>query len=442
MINHRILLKVLFCFTLIASNFIGNVAAGTPPIVTMKGEEIFPVHVQDRLIRLLRELREPTWPKEEIVQIMNPVFSYLRAFTGRQFDRTLAALQRGDKYRPMIRKTISQYKLPLALDALPMAESAFRYDARSNQGAYGLWQFMPASARRYDLHVSSRLDERADPVRATHSALKYLKDINKKFGRISILLSIAAYNAGEGRIQGVVRKSGISRKAREYSRIVRFLPKQTRGYVPEFLAAALIIKDPAFFGFPVTKSYDHQYVQIPKAYPLDKLVKQANISSNTLYELNPELGKHKRTPTNNFILRLPNKAAIQLNKRMPTSITWQPASNPIDLKHQQKAKTRLVYTVRTGNYLGGIADLFNISIKDLRKWNQIKGNNIKAGQRIVIYTKNPLMRKFYRVRSGDNLGYIAQTLGVSINHLMFINGMNKPPRLRIGNRLFYYEQQV
>ena len=442
MINHRILLKVLLCFTLIAGNFIGNVIARTHPIVTVKGEEVFPVHVQDRLIRLLRELGEPTWSKEEIVRIMNPVFSYLRAFTGRQFDRTLAALQRGDKYRPMIRKKLSQYKLPLALEALPMAESAFRYDARSNQGAYGLWQFMPASAQRYDLHVSSRLDERADPVRATNSALKYLKDINKKFGRISILLSIAAYNAGEGRIQGVVRKSGISRKARGYSRIVRFLPKQTRGYVPEFLAAALIIKDPAFFGFPVTKSHDHLYVQIPKAYPLDKLVKLTNISSNTLYELNPELGKHERTPTNNFILRLPNKAATQLNKRLPTSIAWQPATNPIDLKHQRKAKTQLVYIVRTGNYLGGIADLFNIPIKDLRKWNQIKGNNIKAGQHIVIHTKNPLMRKFYRIRSGDNLGLIAQTLGVSIDHLMFINGMNNPRQLRIGNRLFYYEQQV
>ena len=404
MINHRILLKALLCFVLVVGNFVGNVVAGTRPIVTVKGEEIFPVHVQDRLVRLLRELGEPAWPKKEIVRMMNPVFSYLRAFTGRQFDRTLAALQRGDKYRPMIRKKLRKYKLPLALEALPMAESAFRYDARSNQGAYGLWQFMPASARRYDLHVSSRLDERADPVRATDSALKYLKDINKKFGRISILLSIAAYNAGEGRIQGVVRKSGISRKARGYSRIVRFLPKETRGYVPEFLAAALIIKTPAFFGFPVTKSHNHRYVQIPKAHSLDKLVKLTNISSNTLYELNPELGKRGRTPTTNFILRLPNTAAIQLNKRLPASIAWQPVTNPIDLKRQLKAKTQLVYTVRTGNYLGGIADLFNVRIKDLRKWNKIKGNNIKAGQRIVIHTKNPLMRKFYRIQSGDNLG--------------------------------------
>ena len=135
MINHRILLKMLFCFTLIAGNFIGNVVAGTRPIVTVNGEEIFPVHIQDRLVRLLRELGEPAWPKNEIVRMMNPVFSYLRAFTGRQFDSTLAALQRGDKYRPMIRMRLRKHKLPLALEALPMAESAFRYDARSSQGA-------------------------------------------------------------------------------------------------------------------------------------------------------------------------------------------------------------------------------------------------------------------------------------------------------------------
>lgn len=440
MLNHRNLLKALLCFVLIVGNYVGNVVAGTRPIVNAKGEEIFQVHVQDRLVRLLWELGEPAWPKKEIVRMMNPVFSYLRAFTERQFDRTLAALQRGDKYRPMIRKQLRKYKLPLPLEALPMAESAFRYDAHSSQGAYGLWQFMPASARRYDLQVSSLLDERADPVRSTNAALKYLKDINKKFGRISILLSIAAYNAGEGRIQDIVRKSGISRKTRGYSRIVRFLPKETRGYVPEFLAAALIMKDPAFLGFPVTKSNDHRYVQIPKTYSLDKLVKLTNISSNTLYVLNPELGKRGRTPTNNFIVRLPNKAAIQLNKRLPASIAWQPATNPIDLKHQLKAKTQLIYTVRTGNYLGGIADLFNVRIKDLRNWNKIQGNKIKAGQHIFIHTKKPLMQKFYRIRSGDNLGLIAQRLGVSMDHLLFINGMNNPRRLRIGNRLFYYDQ--
>lgn len=440
MINLRILLKALLCFMLTAGNFVEHVVAGTRPIVNAKGEEIFFVHVQDRLVRLLWKLGEPTWPKKEIAGMMKPVYAYLRAFTGRQFDNTLAALQRGDKYRPMIREQLKKYKFPLALEAIPMAESAFRYDARSSQGAYGLWQFMPASARQYQLHVSSRLDERADPALSTIAALKYLKDLNKKFGRRSILLSIAAYNAGEGRIRGIVSKSGISRNTREYSRIVHFLPKETRGYVPEFLAAALIIKDPAFYGFPVSKLHKHSYVQFPTPYSLDKLAKQTNISYSTLYKLNPELKKRNRTPTNNFIVRLPKNAAIQINKHVPASNAWQPVANPIDLKHQNIAETQLIYTVRTGNYLGGIADLFNITIKNLRKWNNIQGNKIKAGQRLVIHTKHPLMQKFYRVRSGDTLGLISQNLGISIDHLMFINGMDNPGRISIGNRLFYYEQ--
>lgn len=442
MLDNRILLRVLLCFALLFSHFTESAFARTRPIITVTGEEVYPVKVQERLVRLLRQLGEPKWSKKETERMMIPVFSYLRAFTGRQYNSTLAALQRSDKYRPMIRKQIKEYKLPLALEALPMAESAFRYNAKSNQGAFGLWQFMPATAKRYNLHVSSKLDERADPARATVAALKYLKDINKKFGKISFLLSIAAYNAGEGRIQGVVRKSGISRKTRGYSRIVRFLPKETRGYVPEFLAAALILKNPSFFGFPVTKVQDYQYVQIPTSLSLKKIEKLSKISHKTLHELNPELGKRARTPINNFIVRLPNKAAIQLSKNLPDSITWQAKTNPIQLKHQSVVNTQIAYTVRTGNHLGGIANHFNVPIKDLRKWNKIKGNNIRAGQHIIIHTKNPLMRKFYHIKSGDNLGVISKSLGVSINHLLFINGMKNSRRLRVGNRLFYYEQQV
>ncbi len=440
--NHRIVLKVLFCLVLIAGDFFEHAVAGSRPIVTAKGEKIYPQQVRKQLVQLLKDLNEPTWSHKEVVRIMVPVFSYLRAFTGRQYESTLTALQRGDKYRPMIRKKLRQYKMPLALEALPMAESAFRYDARSRQGAYGLWQFMPATARQYDLHVSPRLDQRADPALSTIAALKYLKNINKKFGRISILLSIAAYNAGEGRIQRIVRKSGISRKARAYSRVVRFLPKETRGYVPEFLAAALIIKNPGFFGFPVTKFHDYRYVQVKSVHSLKKLARLASVSSNTLHELNPELGKRTRTPINNFILRLPGKKALQLNKRLKDSIAWKAAAKPIKLKRQLRKNNQLVYTVNNGNHLGGIADLFKVRIKDIRVWNKIQGNNIKAGQRIVVHTKKPLTRKFYRIRSGDNLGHISQMLGVSVAHLKFINGVNNPRRLQIGNRLFYYEQQV
>lgn len=439
--NKYFILKLLLCFLLVEGYSVKNVEAGIPPIVTGGGAEIYPVKVKDRLIKLLWELKEPGWSKQEINRIMPSVISYLRAFSGRQFDRTLVALQRGDKYRPMIREQLKAQKLPIALEALPMAESAYRYNARSNQGAYGLWQFMPASAKRYGLNVSKQNDERKDPLLATNSALKYLKDLNKKFARISILLSIAAYNAGEGRIQRIVNESGISRKSRGYSRIVQFLPKETRGYVPEFLAATLIIKDPGFFGFPVSNLLDHQYIQIPKTYSLNKLVKLAGVSIKTLYELNPELEKQDHTPTNNFILRLPNNAAVKLSIALPSSIVWQPASSPIELERSLKLDVQLLYTVRTGNYLGGIAKTFKVEIKKLREWNNIKGNNIKTGQQIIINTKTPFLRKVYQVRSGDNFGLISQTLGVTIDHILFVNGMGSTRQLKVGNRLFYYENK-
>lgn len=441
MINHRIVSKALLFFTLLASNFLIIAEATPKPIITIKGEEIHSAAIRQRLIQLLHELGEPTWSSKELDRLMKPVFSYLRAFTGRQYDRTLEALHRGDKYRPMIRAKLALNKIPLAFEALPMAESAFRYNARSRQGAYGLWQFIPSSAQRYGLHVSSKLDERADPASATEAALKYLKDLNKKFSNISILLSVAAYNAGEGRIQRIVKRSGLTQKTRGYSRVIRFLPKETRGYVPEFLAAGLILKNPDFFGFPVTKVRRHRYVQISTPQSLKKLSQLTRLSHTRLYNLNPELRKNGRTPSNNFILRLPDKAALQLKKRLPSSIAWRPVTNPITLNHPFKAETHLVYTTRTGNHLGGIAKLFNVNIKDLRKWNKIKGNSIKAGERLIIHVKKPVAKKYYRIRSGDNLGVIARNLGVPVQHLMFINGMNDPRRLRPGDRLFYYEQQ-
>ncbi|MBE8232224.1 MAG: LysM peptidoglycan-binding domain-containing protein [Endozoicomonadaceae bacterium] len=125
---------------------------------------------------------------------------------------------------------------------------------------------------------------------------------------------------------------------------------------------------------------------------------------------------------------------------MPDSIAWEPATNPIDLKRKSEANTKLAYTVREGNHIADIADIFKIPVKDLRLWNKIKGNNIKAGQRLIIFTKQLLIRKSYRIRSGDNLGSIAQILDVSIRHLILINGTTNPRRLKIGNRLFYYKQ--
>ncbi len=435
---------VLVCFFLAVSAH----AKSPKPIVTASGKKISSAEVSRRLHRLLRELGEPRWSSHELNRLTRSVSAYLRAFTGRQYVKTLAALRRGDRYRPMIRGKLARAGLPLAFEALPMAESAFRFDARSRSGARGLWQYMPASARHYGLKVGRRVDQRTDPARATDAAVKYLKFLNRKFARTSVLLTIAAYNAGEGRIARVIRKSGVKGRRRGYSHVLRYLPRETRGYVPEFLAAALILKDPAYFGFPAMRERKYRYVQVRDPLSVRKLASLAGMQSSRLLQLNPELRRYRRTPTSNYFVRLPSKAARRLDRRLASAKLFSPVMPQISLttlpgRHVPAAKegrTRLVYEVKRGNNLGSIAEMFGVSVRELRQVNHLRGNRIVAGQRLIIpgHKAKSLVRRHYRVRRGDNLGRIARRLGIPVKHLMFVNGVRDPRRLRPGQRLFYY----
>lgn len=446
MINYR-MICTLFSVLLVFHIPCSPALAKTPKtLITFTGQSISFSDTRKRLTHVLHELGEPRWTKKELNRLAKTVHAYLNAFTGRQYDTTLEALRRGDRYRPMLRAKLARASIPLAFEALPMAESAYRFNARSRAGARGLWQYMPASARHYGLHVGRKLDERTDPARSTDAAVKYLKFLNRKFGKISVLLSVAAYNAGEGRIAKVVRRSGIKSGKRGYSRVIRYLPKETRGYVPEFLAAALLVKNPAHYGFPVSRQSKYHYVQLRDPLSVKKMAQLTHLPLAEIHQLNPELKKFSRTPTNNFIVRLPSKAALQLDNKLAKIKVWKPATQPISLTSAKRttkvASTNhgphIVYQVRQGNNLGGIAKMFAIPIQDLRKKNNFQGNRIHVGQSLIIPTQKNLNKKIYKIRSGDNLGLIAQRLGVSVQHLKFVNGVTNPRRLRPGQRLVYY----
>jgi membrane-bound lytic murein transglycosylase D len=452
MISRRVRSISTFLVLLSISVFATEVLARTPkPLQTVSGKEIPFSDTRQRLKDVLHRLGEPTWTPRELNRLSRTVHSYLRAFTGRQYDKILEALQRGDRYRPMIRARLKGSGIPMEFEALPMAESAYRYDAHSRAGARGLWQYMPASARHYGLHVGRKLDQRADPELSTIAAIKYLKFLNRKFKKVSVLLAVAAYNAGEGRIAKVVRKSGVKSGRRGYSRVVRFLPKETRGYVPEFLAAALILKNPDYFGFPVQQGRTHQYVQIRDALTVKKIAQISQLSLKEIYQLNPELQKSRLLPTHNFIVRLPSNAAARLNKKLAKTTLWKAVADPISLaavkrkpqiiarkKKGATSKRHIIYEVRKGNNLSGIAKLFNVAVSKLRRDNNFKNSKLHIGQSLVIPTKKILGKKVYRVRSGDSLGRIAQRVGVSIQHLKIVNGVTNPKRLKLGQKLVYY----
>ncbi len=154
MISHRMNcvtnFSILFLFVI---GFSSQPLAKTPEtLITYTGQSITFNDTRNRLTHLLRELGEPRWSQIELNRLAKTVHAYLNAFSGRQYDKTLQALHRGDRYRPMIRAKLARAKIPLAFEALPMAESAYRFNAHSKAGAKGLWQYMPASARHYGLY--------------------------------------------------------------------------------------------------------------------------------------------------------------------------------------------------------------------------------------------------------------------------------------------------
>ncbi len=418
-------------------------SAHAAPLVTVTGKTVSEAEIRRRLSRLLRDLGEPSWPHRALKRLNRPVFAYLKVFTGRNYPRTLVALQRGDRYRPMIRTMLARAGLPLALEALPMAESAYRFDARSRTGARGLWQYMPASARRYGLKVAGRVDQRTDPVKATEAAARYLKYLRNRFGN-STLLAIAAYNAGEGRIARIVHRHGSWR----YHRVASFLPRETRRYVPEFLAAALILRDPGFFGFPVTATPVYRYVQIPKPLSLEKIARWSGLPVARIRRLNPELQRYQRLPVHNYILRLPAAAARRVARHLGEERIWRPLGRTVAFRGDGSAGRiltgnaagRLLYRVQRGNHLSGIARMFGVDIQQLREVNRIRGNRIHAGQLLVIPTRRNFVQKSYRVRPGDSLEKIAKRLGIPVDHLKFINGVTDPRRLKAGQQLLYYHR--
>ncbi len=417
-------------------------AASDATLVTAAGTLVSENEIRRRLSRLVRDLGEPRRPRRALRRLNRSVFAYLKVFTGRNYFRTLTALQRGNRYRPMIRTMLARAGLPQALEALPMAESAYRFDARSRTGARGLWQYMPASARRYGLKVARGVDQRTDPVKATEAAVRYLKYLRNRFGN-STLLAVAAYNAGEGRIARIVRRSGF----RSYIRVVRFLPRETRRYVPEFLAAALILRDPGFFGFPVSGAPPYRYLQIPEPLPLGKVARWSGLPVARIRRLNPELRHCQRLPVSNYLLRLPATAARRAARHLGEERIWRPLGRTVAFRGDgsgaqvlaRNSAGKLLYRVQKGNHLSGIARMFGVDVRRLREINHIRGNRIHVGQLLVIPTRRNFVQKRYRVRAGDSLEKIAKRLGIPLDHLKFVNGVTDPRRLKVGQQLFYYQ---
>jgi membrane-bound lytic murein transglycosylase D len=300
------------------------------------------------------------------------VLAYVELFQGRLRDYIQESLTRGSKYLPMIQGVFKEAGLPLDLAYIPIIESGFKTNALSKASAKGPWQFMRATATEQGLKTDWYIDERSDPEKATVAAAKYLKLLHEMFDRDWHLV-LAAYNGGLGRLQRAMKRSGDS-DFWSLSSNSRYLPKETREYVPLILAAIIVAKNPTQYGFSVAAEEPTPFetVTVPRAIDLRRVAEWTGHSIDEIQSLNPELRRWTTPLRSEYELKVPMGSAAQLSSRIA-------AAGPGELS------TLTYYTVRKGESIATIARKLKVGRTDLAEANNLSTKSkLRTGQPLVV----------------------------------------------------------
>ncbi|WP_426431884.1 LysM peptidoglycan-binding domain-containing protein [Winogradskyella sp. HB-48] len=361
-------------------------------------------------------------------------------------------------YFPMFEAEFDNHDIPLEMKYLSIVESALKPKARSRVGATGLWQFMFGTGKEYGLDVSSYVDERSDPIRSTTAAAKYLSRLYKIFGDWD--LALAAYNSGPGNVNKAIRRSG---GYTNYWNIRPNLPRETAGYVPAFLATMYIFEFAEEHGFkperPSFQLIQTDTVHVKQMITLDQVAETTGVNIEELQFLNPsyKLDIIPKIEGKTYTLRLPREAIGVFTTNEEKIYAFAKAEfdkREKPLPELIKEDTKTTYRVKSGDYLGKIARRYGVRVSQIKRWNGLRSNNLKIGQRLTIYPRNPATspnpatpqkttsnkgRKTYTVQSGDSLWSIAQKFsGVSVQNLKDWNDISGN-KLKIGMTLIVSE---
>ena len=414
---------------------------------------------------------------------------YLRYFQGPARERMAAFLERGSRFEPMIRRRFEAEGLPGDLGYLALIESGYSSEAVSRSYAVGMWQFMRGTGRGYGLRVDTWVDERRDPVKATDAAARHLRDLRERFG--SLYLAAAAYNAGAGKVSRSLGKlqwepapeaaadtslqadddtladetadsaadamadaaadsadvaddpPGVTSDA-AFFRLAEgdLLAAETRDYVPKLIAAALIAKEPARYGFAPAASapFGYDSLVVHDATGLDVVARLAGTSLTAIRALNPQYLRLATPPRTRAVIRVPEGTGAEVAHEYAVT----PASQRVHF---------LTHVVRKRERLTSIAARYRLPASDLRSANpRIKGSRPAAGTRLVIPTvaipsalamqavgsRRPhavTASRTHRVRRGDTLTGIARKYRVSLTALRHANALRRDSMLRAGMHL-------
>jgi membrane-bound lytic murein transglycosylase D len=373
------------------------------------------------------------------IDVNTKVLSYVELFQGRLRTFMQEGLDRSRRYLPMIQAVFRDEGIPEDLAYVPLVESAFKVTAVSRASARGMWQFMLPTAREHGLTQTWFIDERSDPEKATRAAARYLRTLNEVFGDWN--LALASYNAGPGRVQRALTRARVT-DYWELTDSTRYLPRETREYVPMILAAVVIARNPTLYGFEAggAAPLTYETVTVPASLDLRIAAEWAGISVESLRELNPEL-RRTTTPSVEHALKVPIGTAPTLQSRIDT------ADPSLFVRFD-------FHTVKRGDTLSAIARRYGIKLADLYAANNLPSSRLQINQTLTIPNRiaaglptapraaasttqtatvasGPVT---YRVRRGDTLIGIARQFSTTVAQLKTLNRLSGD-RIKAGDQL-------
>jgi len=436
--------------------------------------DIYPTNIPDSIY--IQRLQET----EQIIDLsFNPaVLSFIKMYTERKREQVERMIGLSEYYFPIFEEALDKYNIPLELKYLPIIESALDPVAISSAGAMGLWQFMYGTAKFINLDITSFVDERRDPIKSTEAAAKYLKYLFDIYNDWH--LAIAAYNCGPGNVNRAIKRSG---GKTNYWEIYYLLPRETRGYVPLFIAATYVMNYysehnllPQIPAMPT----DVDTIMVNQYLHFDQISTTLNFDKEYLKALNPMYRNSviPATESKPYPVVLPHQIAYEFIEKDTTVFAYERNQyfpnntlvNPVNSSSGHftpsdvKGKEKIIYKVKSGDTVGGIAAKYRVKANDLIYWNNIKKNLIRVGQKLAIYVpekdkakyanntvqksgstqtasnnKNSLSDtdfELYTVKSGDNVWVIAQKYdGVTTDDILQLNNISNERGLVVGQKL-------
>lgn len=390
------------------------------------------------------------------------VKAFINLYVKKRRETTSRVLGLAELYYPMFEEKLDQFDIPLELKHLAVVESALIPRAKSRVGAQGLWQFMYATGKIYDLKVTSYVDDRCDPHKSTIAACRYMQKLYSMYGDWNLVL--AAYNSGPGNVNKAIRRSG---GHRDYWKIRPYLPRETRGYVPAFIAVNYAMNYSAEHNlYPVVPMFLHSEIdtiQVCRRTTFDQISEFTHLPTAELEALNPSFKKNI-IPNNEacYTVTLPIESIGVFLANEDSLYNYQ-MSEPQAVNGYVVEENITTYKVKSGDVLGVIAQRQGVRVSQLREWNNIRGNRIYPGQKLEIRkstkrkvgettakaeTKKPTTVSgtksansanksgYHTVQRGDTLWDIAKIYpGISVNDIKSANTNLNDKHLKPGQKI-------